>query len=416
MLDKFFGGPTAFDYFLRGQEAKQNYDMNQQLMQARSQEMAQAEMMNPLLLQAQRASIAHRSAATQSAIAGEQRAADLHPLSVEAAQAEIDEFNAASQREKSLHPGELDKQAALIEQARAAAASSRASTQKSNFEQSARELDVLGQYAMAADEMTEDEFEGYKTSNSEALASLGVDINNVTLEDAKNISTMAKGARRLQGNAVQQASYIDGLGYVQQLKSGEVRLQELTPDQKEKVKLATQEMADIKAESAAKKAEATASAKSVVKFEEELDENAFQARRYLPQINRLKDALATVGTGVTQKAKATFGQFLPGVDPSDEQALNAALNEQVFTILSQFKGAISDGERLFAKETITNMGNTTEANMMILDRLATKQNDLIEEHKQYKEHKQEGGKKEDFEFSPDDAPQRRVLKLEDYGL
>jgi len=93
VLERFFkpgGGESAFDYFIKGQQAKQQYETNQQMMQARDQQMQmqaqamqQAELMNPMLLQAQQAGIDLTQAQTTGAINQEQRRGDLHQSDID---------------------------------------------------------------------------------------------------------------------------------------------------------------------------------------------------------------------------------------------------------------------------------------------------------------------------------------------
>ena len=85
----------------------------------------------------------------------------------------------------------------------------------------------------------------------------------------------------------------------------------------------------------------------------------------------------------------------------------------VFNVLDQFPGQISDAERKFAQQTVANMGNTTEANVIILNRLLGRMEGMIEEQKQLKSFK---GNPEDFVFEPPDR-NRPLTKeeLEEYN-
>lgn len=266
-------------------------------------------------------------------------------------------------------------------------------------------ISTLGDLARGAKGLEGDDLAGYISTIAPILGQIDPNlaktpIDEITPDELENLDIASRALRRSAGNEIQQAKYIEGLGFVQQLKSGEVRLQELTPDQKNKVEQATKMNAELKADAVRKTTEAREGAKTLQKFKTDLNDNAFQARRFIPKIERLREAVRTVKTGVTQQAKTTLGRFLPGVDPSDEQALNAALNDLIFDELARFKGALSDGERAFAKETTTNMGITTEANLLILDRLHQRSIDAIDEQEQFKGHLKAGGSIEDFQFSP----------------
>ena len=242
-------------------------------------------------------------------------------------------------------------------------------------------------------------------------------ISQDTLQD---LDVIGRGLRSMQGNKVQQAEYVEGLGFIQQLRDGTVSFEELPEEIKRKIQNATKLTADLKAEEAAKIATRRLGAESDVKFKDLLTDNATTARRELPKYERLLQGVRRVGTGKFQDAKAAFGELIPGVDPSDEQALNAALNEQILESLAQFKGALSDSEREFARTTRANLGNTTRANLLILERLRQGAINRIDELEQYNKHLKEGGARDTFQFVPrqgfdPNAPQPRAQQRQTQG-
>jgi len=166
-----------------------------------------------------------------------------------------------------------------------------------------------------------------------------------------------------------------------------------TPEQKLKL---FRDKEKIKTEEAAKRETTKNLNKVRTKISAEISHNAREASRQIPRMQRIIKALRLVDTGKMAEAKRILGPFIPGVDPTNEQALNAELNEVVFDIISRFKGALSDGERLFAKETSTSLGKTKAANIKILQRLIQRSQDSLDEFKQFKKFRAQGGKPEDF--------------------
>lgn len=137
----------------------------------------------------------------------------------------------------------------------------------------------------------------------------------------------------------------------------------------------------------------------------EINKGARSSRRQLPRINKLLEGLDLVETGAFANAKLLLGPFIPGVDPTNEQATQAQMNSLVLDIIGRFPGSVSDAETAFAKQTTANLGFTPEANKLILNHAKQAMNDLIDEESQFKEFKEGGGNAEDFEFKAVRAPQ-----------
>ena len=137
----------------------------------------------------------------------------------------------------------------------------------------------------------------------------------------------------------------------------------------------------------------------------EINEGARVSRRQLPRINKMIEGLELIETGAFARAKLILGPFIPGVDPTNEQAMQAQMNSLVLDIIGRFPGSVSDSETAFAKQTTANLGFTPEANKIILNHAKQAMNDFIDEEAQFKEFKEGGGKPENFEFKPVRAPQ-----------
>lgn len=131
---------------------------------------------------------------------------------------------------------------------------------------------------------------------------------------------------------------------------------------------------------------------------------AQSARRELPKLDRLQKVINASSQGAFAKAKVLFGPLakelgMEEFDPTNEQAALAAINEYVLNITSQLKGAISDRELDFAERTVARLGNTPEANKLIINRLRSVLSAQIEESNQIKKFKSKGGNPEDFVFN-----------------
>ncbi len=128
------------------------------------------------------------------------------------------------------------------------------------------------------------------------------------------------------------------------------------------------------------------------------------ADRDIIRLKRIKTALEFFETGKIAQAKKILGPYIPGIDPSDEQAMEALLQSAVFPVLANFKGPTTDFEFEKANETIARLGNTPRANALIVDSMIQFMNDKKDERNQFKKFVKGGGKPENFSFSPTSTP------------
>ncbi len=154
--------------------------------------------------------------------------------------------------------------------------------------------------------------------------------------------------------------------------------------------------ADLQAAITKKQGELIASDRQRIKTE--ITSGARTARRQIKEIGRIEDAFSAIETGKIAQATRLLGPFIPGVDPTDEQAVQASINKLVMNQIGNLPGALSEKELTFAQEATANLGFTREANLIIIKRLKRAQQDLVDEEKQFKEFTKGGGKPEDFEF------------------
>lgn len=142
------------------------------------------------------------------------------------------------------------------------------------------------------------------------------------------------------------------------------------------------------------------------------------AKRGINDLDRLQRAIDAFGTGKLEQFKLLAGSFIPGIDPTDPQAMQALLNKGVFPVLAGFSGAISEGERAFAEKTVANLGNTPEANRIIINHMRRTLQDEIDKLEQFKGWEKGGNKEhESFQFTPTDFVERNEADiLKEYGL
>lgn len=257
-------------------------------------------------------------------------------------------------------------------------------------------------------------FLNFSDQRIDALTRLGVDstqtqrIRNMVaqgqiptaLSELTSFTSAIDGAKRL--SQVQSSDILPDGAVIQVMRDGTRKVfnpqgQEVSGSDAAKV---IRQSRDFGAEVSASAAEKRATAKGLAKQRQDIKttitENAQAASRSINKFKRIRQAIEDVGTGKISQAKRIFGSFIPGVDASNEQALNSAINDLVFEELSRFKGALSEGERAFAAETTANLGFTTEANKIILDRLIRRAEDAIKESKDFSRFTKRGGNPEDF--------------------
>lgn len=160
--------------------------------------------------------------------------------------------------------------------------------------------------------------------------------------------------------------------------------------------------AELQAAIAKKQGELIANQRQTIKTE--IISAGRNARRQIKDIDRIEEAFQAIDTGKITQATRLLGPFIPGVDPTDEQALQASINSLVMQQIGNLPGALSEKELVFAKEATANLGFTREANLIIIRRLKRAQQDLIDEEQQFKKFTKGGGNPEDFEFDISGPP------------
>lgn len=128
---------------------------------------------------------------------------------------------------------------------------------ENDYQSALRKIQVANNLAKKALTLPPEQRGQLLVDSSGALQSLGFtpdDLANTPLDDQGLQNLIAQTDSALQasggntGGDVQQAQYVSGLGYLQQLRNGQVTLAELTPEQQAKVKAALEAEAGRQAE------------------------------------------------------------------------------------------------------------------------------------------------------------------------
>ena len=115
------------------------------------------------------------------------------------------------------------------------------------------------------------------------------------------------------------------------------------------------------------------------------------------QLKQLTNALRLADTGKYAQLKSFAGKYIPGVDPTDEQALTSIVTSYVMGELAKQTGPKTDFDFIKAAETQVQAGNTKGANELILKRMKENQDYSKARWKAWQKFKKSGGNAEDFE-------------------
>jgi hypothetical protein len=200
---------------------------------------------------------------------------------------------------------------------------------------------------------------------------------------------------------VQQAQYVEGLGYIQQLRNGQVAMAELSPDQQAKVKAALDAQAGRQAEAYGLKtrtglearAELEPELKRSIKEEEQgviartepqikasektatqsaeqrtiYKTQALAAAENMPTIKRAIQLQEEINSGGGANALRKVANYL-GVSSADEGELNSLFGQNILGQLkSTFGGNPTEGERLALEQAQASFSQTGKINIRLLN-------------------------------------------------
>jgi len=184
---------------------------------------------------------------------------------------------------------------------------------------------------------------------------------------------------------VQQAQYVEGLGYVQQLRNGQVTMAELSPDQQAKVRAALESQAgrqvevyglkthaglevkgELEPDIARSTKEATEAGGGNVARTQDYVNRGVVAAEGIPNVKRALTLLDEVETGGVDKVAIRAKQIF-GIEGADEGELSYNMGKAVLSQLRDTFGSAftaAEGERLDKLEA--GIGRSPETNRRIL--------------------------------------------------
>lgn len=113
-------------------------------------------------------------------------------------------------------------------------------------------------------------------------------------------------------------------------------------------------------------------------------------------LSELELALDAADTGKWAQAKTVLGKWMPGMDVSSEENLDALLTQLGIQQLMQFSGPTTDFEFVKSMNTLAQTGNTKEANRMIVERMKRDVGIRMDKYKAYQEFKKDNPELENF--------------------
>jgi len=140
-------------------------------------------------------------------------------------------------------------------------------------------------------------------------------------------------------------------------------------------------------------------ARSDATVRDEIRGNARTASRQLGKVRSLSKLLESTGTGALTQFFPQIGRLIPGFSATDEQAAAAQINAFVLEQMEAFKGSTSNRELDFAASTVASLGNTPEANRIILRNFENVIFLSQQENRQFNDFVKGKGKPRDFIFN-----------------
>lgn len=263
-----------------------------------------------------------------------------------------------------------------------------------DYQKNVRKLQIANRLAKQAIGLPQEARAKLMQDYSGALMSVGFtqeDLANTPLDDAGLQNLIAQTDSVIQasdkGNEkdVQQAQYVEGLGYVQQLRNGQVTMAELSPEQQAKVKQALNAQAGRQAQAYGQKQRAgllqeadlapdiernKTIAKETgagnIKRSQDYVDRGVTAAEGVPNIRRALTLMNDIQTGGVDKVAIRAKQLF-GIEGANEGELSYNMGKAVLSQLKDTFGSaftVAEGERLEKLEA--GLGRSPETNKRIL--------------------------------------------------
>jgi len=263
-----------------------------------------------------------------------------------------------------------------------------------DYQKNVRKLQIANRLAKQAIGLPQEARAKLMQDYSGALMSVGFtqeDLANTPLDDAglQNLIAQTDSVIQASGkgneNDVQQAQYVEGLGYVQQLRNGQVTMAELSPEQQAKVKQALNAQAGRQAQAYGQKQTAGLIAEAElapdierdktiaketgagnIKRSQDYVDRGVTAAEGVPNIRRALTLMNDIQTGGVDKVAIRAKQLF-GIEGADEGELSYNMGKAVLSQLKDTFGSaftVAEGERLEKLEA--GLGRSPETNKRIL--------------------------------------------------
>lgn len=134
---------------------------------------------------------------------------------------------------------------------------------------------------------------------------------------------------------------------------------------------------------------------------EDMTSNARIAAREKSRVRALSRALQKTKQGAYSQYLPELARIVPGLDATNEQVAQTQITNMAIDMLQKFKGPTTDFEFRKAEETQANLGNSPEANRMIIRNLDNAIKLVEMEKRQFDDYRRKGGQPGEFVFNTD---------------
>lgn len=160
-----------------------------------------------------------------------------------------------------------------------------------------------------------------------------------------------------------------------------------------------EERADIAVSQAERTAEATNRASRVSSLTSELSGQSRAAKRGAINLNQAANLIEKAEQGLTGRAKVLAGRIFPGVDVTNEGALEQSLKLLALDELQKFKGPTTDFEFRVTEDVAGSLGSGRSANRARVRSLQRAGWFANREFEQFQKHVKSGGDPDTFGFN-----------------
>ena len=140
---------------------------------------------------------------------------------------------------------------------------------------------------------------------------------------------------------------------------------------------------------------------------------AQQARRSKPNLLVLSDALSDIKTGRIAAARDKLGGVIPGVKDANVEVFQTLVTKFALAELAKQSGTKTDFDMEKAQQTVAELGNTQEANEIIMGLMLDGFDRAENEERQLKAWEKSGKTAENFEFTPVPPNAQAFLRAND---